>query len=245
MGKLPLFLLPYAGGSEHIYACWNVLLPEWIEPYPLMLPGRGRRMGERPLTEWPSAIADTVQAVLRSAPSGPYAIFGHSLGGVLALELAHALVGRGRGEPVWLGVSAATSPVAREEKTHWLDCSEEEFRERLIELNGTPKELLDSQELMDIMMPVLRADFHLSGTYRGVDREPLICPLSVFDGTEDTELHEKPDAIAGWDRETTGPVRHLTIEGGHFYINSQAARLAELVRREIDHALTYANARVC
>ncbi|HEY0184748.1 MAG TPA: alpha/beta fold hydrolase [Rhodopila sp.] len=218
-GRLNLLLLPYAGAGAGVFRDWPGRCPAWINPIPLTLPGRGVRHGEPLLHEWPALLDLLVREVTPHLES-PFALFGHSLGALIAAELANAIRARFARTPVWLGVSGCVAPSRRRLELKWLNCPEEEFLSELRALRGTPPELLGNRELLDLVMPVLRADFHLAGSYRPSPRPPLPVPLLVLAGTLDRDVSADPENLSAWSRETTGPMRIKTIDAGHFFLDT-------------------------
>lgn len=225
-----LFLFPYAGGNGNIFRPWLSQLPAWIRPVPVSLPGRGARYSEPPVTTWSEAITDIHQQVSGHI-LGQYAIFGHSLGAILGYEIAKSLMRSGYSSPLWFCASGCAAPACKEWDDHWLNCPDEEFIERLRELSGTPPELLESEELLKLILPVLRADFHLSGTYQFTAQPRLHCPVHVLRGTGDDEVNEKEGSLDKWSEITVSPdFSSTTIKGGHFFLRtSQDAVIHDVV----------------
>jgi surfactin synthase thioesterase subunit len=198
-------------------------LPSDIEVCPVQLPGRENRLSEPPLT---SAVEAARLAVEALAPyfDLPFAFFGHSLGALVAYESAQALRRAGGPQPRHLIVSAHRAPQLpmRHEPTWQLP--EEEFRVRLEELNGTPKEVFQHEELLALILPLLRADFRLAETYtHPAGYEPLDCPVAVFGGRQDTDVNE--DDLTPWGEVTRGGCVLKMMDGDHFFIHTQAAKL--------------------
>lgn len=242
---LTLYCLPYAGGNAATYRGWGETLGPWIDCVPLDLPGHGRLRALPACRDWPGLIEALLDAVEANGPprTRPCALFGHSMGALVALELAHALRERHGCEPLWLGVAACVAPREREldeaRPTHWLDCSTAEMVAELRRLGGTAEELLADAEFLDLALPALRADFHLCATQarRARSREtrrepPLSCPVWAFGGTNDS-VSERNENLSAWCHETAGVFRQRTLEGGHFFVETARARLI----REIAAAL--------
>ncbi|MEK6419068.1 MAG: alpha/beta fold hydrolase [Burkholderia gladioli] len=222
---LALFCLPYAGGSATVFRDWQARMPAWLELVPLNLPGRGVRQRMAPLHRLDELIAVLIDD-MRPRLDRPFAIFGHSMGALVGFELAQALRRVAGVSPRWLGVSACRAPSRRERETHWLTCPEPEFLDEVRALNGMPDELLDNREFMELVMPMLRADFHLCGTYEPQPARPrLTCPMLVIGGARDAELAGDPANLAAWADETAGPVVHREIDAGHFFINTHREEL--------------------
>jgi surfactin synthase thioesterase subunit len=225
---LKLFCLPYAGGSASIYREWNTRLPAWIELVPLHMPGRGVRHGMPAMVDWP-ALLDLLLADAQPHIGGPFAIFGHSMGALVGIELAHALREGFGVAPVWFGASGCRAPRDREPEHHWLTCPEAEFVEQVRALKGMPEELLQNREFMDLVMPYLRADFHLCGTYAYHPRRPLDCPMLLLSGTRDDELARLPEGLSAWRDETRGTIEARELDADHFFINTHRTAVIDIV----------------
>lgn len=225
---LTLFCLPYAGAGAGIYRRWPMWLPRGIEAVALNLPGRGARYGEPPVHDWSRLVAILLDDM---APrlGRPFAFFGHSMGALVALELAHAVRRHHGRSPAWFCASGCRAPPRRRPDTHWLDCPEDKLIDELRTLNGTPAELLESREMLDLMLPALRADFHLCGTYRPVGRPPLDCPLLVLCGRDDHEVLSPVENLTDWAAETAGPFRIELMAGGHFFIDADGPAVIDRV----------------
>src|ERR1700738_4476769 len=148
---LRLFCFPYAGGSAAIYQDWQQHAPNWLQICPVELPGRGRLCAENPSGSIP-ALAAAITSALYPYTNTPYALFGHSMGALIAFEVACGLEAGGRATP------CRTPPVGH--------LADPEFLAHVRDLNGTPTEVLANKELMDVLLPVLRADFALCEQYR-------------------------------------------------------------------------------
>jgi surfactin synthase thioesterase subunit len=233
MDRLDLFLVPYAGGAAAVFREWKSRLPAWINPVPLTLPARGARHGEPILHDWPPLVG-LLSDEIGPRLTGRFAFFGHSLGALVALELAYAMRERFGKMPGWLGVSGCIAPSRRERKIKWLDCPEDEFLDELRSLQGTSPELLQNRELLELVMPVLRADFHLAGTYEHRDRPPLGMPMLVMGGTQDADVVSVPENLSSWCMETTGSCRVEMIEGGHFFVDSHREQVIQAIARDLE-----------
>lgn len=226
-----LFCFPYAGASAQFYHRWRRVLPTWLDVCPVELPGRGARFGE-PLQENLTALANQLAAELQASElpdqGQPFAFFGHSLGALLAFEVAHALRAQGAPQPQVLVVSASAAPTRRNPERYRALETDAELRAELQGLGGTVAEVLNNPEMLALVLPVLRADFRLCAGYRPQARAPLACALSVLSGRDDAI--EAADLHA-WSHETSGAFSSLELPGGHFFVQSQEAQvLAHLVR---------------
>lgn len=215
-----LYCFAHAGGDARMFRTWQAELPGYVEVCPVQLPGRGQRLGDRPVDTLEAALDDVLP---RIDTGDPYALFGHSLGAVLAYEVAHRL---GR-SPVRLFASAHRAPhlPLREPVIHNLP--DKPFLARLAETGGTPQVVLDSPEFLRALMPALRADFTISETYRYVERPLLDCPIDACGGLADPDV--TPAELDGWQHHTKGPFRRLLFPGNHFYLaKAREALLAEV-----------------
>lgn len=237
MSALTLLCFPYAGGASVIFRGWDDALPSWVKVRPVDLPGHGKRRSEPVISEWPGLIASLLRQEGRIAEA-PYAIFGHSMGALIALELAHALREKGGREPAWLGLAACRAPARREVSPNWLHCPEEEVLAELRSLGGTPDEFLENRELLDLTLPLVRSDFHLCGTHRRPRREPLGCPISVFGGTADEDVSNPRSNLTTWQEETSGPCFLTMIEGDHFFIETRRTETLTAIRRSLSDLRT-------
>ncbi|KAA8693300.1 Pyoverdine synthetase, thioesterase component [Pseudomonas caricapapayae] len=225
--SLTLFCLPYSGASAMFYSPWRRKLPEWLNVRPLELPGRGMRM-EEPLqtdiVQLASHLADEISADLDK----PYALFGHSLGGLLAFELAHALGERGLPAPLALFASATAGPVRRDVSEYAQAKTDEQLIARLRTLKGTSENVIANDELMQLMLPILRADFLLCGSFVYGQREPLNLPIHVFGGKQDSVSVEQ---LLDWQEETCTGFSLDMFEGHHFYLVDEQIQLLRHLRR--------------
>jgi surfactin synthase thioesterase subunit len=228
--RLRLFCFPYAGGGASIYQTWAEKLPDAVEVCPVQLPGREARTRERPFTDV-ILLIEALAAALLPLLDKPYAFFGHSMGGLISFELARYLRRHQSPLPIHLFISGRGAPQLTGPETAKSDLPEEEFIEELIRLNGTPREVIDNQELMLIMIPLLRADFLLCESYAYAGEPPLDCPISVFGGLQDHETG--PEKLEGWREQTTRGFVGRMLPGDHFFFHSQRAVLLRLLAQEL------------
>ncbi|MCG0283774.1 thioesterase II family protein [Streptomyces sp. PSAA01] len=229
-----LYCLPYAGGSaERIYAGWQHRLAgltrDRVEVVPVELPGRGSRMGESPVPLADALVAGVVQQILPWRET-PFALFGHSLGAMLAAEVARVLQHRHGVPAAALMVSGAGAPgPGVSGPADWL-LPDTEFRERVRGLAGTPPAVLENDDLMAMFLPVLRADFAVAGQLCGRGGRPISSPITVFGGDRDSEV---PVArLGGWAAHSTADCVVRVLSGGHFFLDDLSEQvIAEVARR--------------
>jgi surfactin synthase thioesterase subunit len=230
--QLTLLCLPYSGASAMVYSRWRHKLPEWLKLQPVELPGRGARFGEPLHTDMRRLalqLADEQKATLKA----PYALFGHSLGALLACEMAHALRSLGCPEPVALFASGTAAPTMRADYDRGFaePKTDAELIEQLRTLNGTSEAVLANEELMSLTLPVLRADFLLCGRFEPIQRPLLKCPVHVLGGTTDRATTEQ---LIGWSQETLGSFSVDMLAGGHFFIHEHEAKVLRVIKDQLE-----------
>jgi surfactin synthase thioesterase subunit len=222
--QLRLFCLPYAGGSARMFVDWAKDLPAWIEPVPLELPGRGFRFDE-PASDDLAAVVAGLRARVRPKLDRPYAVFGHSLGALLGYELILALQQEGRPAAHFFPSGAGAPHLPTRNPAPRFD--DEQLRSHIAELGGTPPELVANDELMELLLPVLRADFTLADTYRPPPGAALDCPTTAFCGDEDDEA--PPVDMLPWRRHVRAPFTVRLLRGSHFFLDSARRDLLALI----------------
>jgi medium-chain acyl-[acyl-carrier-protein] hydrolase len=229
-----LFCFPYAGGNESAYRHWQLKLPESIEVLPVLLPGRRGRMKEPPYSELLPLVRAAGEA-LAAEMEGPFAFFGHSMGGLIAFELARELRKRHGVEPVHLFISAKCSPRQRPENPAVSQLADAALIEILQRYEGTPREVLNDPELMQLFLPIIRADMALCDSYVYEPGPPLDCPVTVFGGLGDP-VCSRP-CLESWQEHTQGPFTLRMLPGGHFFINNWVGHVIEIIEKELRAAL--------
>lgn len=224
--RLCLFCLPPAGGGAVQYRAWPKALPSWIDCRPVELPGRGRRLGQPPETradDLVARLADELAADLKP----PFALFGHSMGGLLAFELARELRRSGRAAPLALFLSAFPAPHPSREGRRLHDLPRADLLKELADLGGTPPEVLASDDLMDLLLPVIRADLSACESWRYRSEEPLGTPIHALAGSADPRC--TPQEMEGWRTETSIGFNLTVFEGGHFFFQHHLDAIANLI----------------
>jgi medium-chain acyl-[acyl-carrier-protein] hydrolase len=228
--RLRLFCFPYAGGGTQIYRSWAGTLPGDIEVCAVQLPGRERRHAEPPIRSIAYAT-DALSAALRPYLDLPFALFGHSMGAVLAYEIARRFLTETGCEPYHLFVSGHRAPhlTMRKKPLHRLP--DDDFLTGMKALNGTPAEVFEYPELIELFLPMLRADFELVETYGELDGPRLSCPVTAMGGDADPDV--PPEDIAAWRGVTKGPFRSLLFKGDHFFVNTARVPLLKALRQAL------------
>jgi len=228
--RVRLFCFPFAGGGASGFRAWQGLLPDTIEVCAVQLPGRETRIREPALTRMDGLVSSLTEALAPSL-SPPYALFGHSLGALVAFELARSLRRHGLPMPVQLLLSGHGAPQLPDMRLHIHKLPQADFLRELARYHGTPRPVLESRELMEILSPTLRADFAALETYRFVPEPPLDLPISVFGGTRDPEV--RPEQLEAWREQTNAGFRVRLFPGGHFYLHEELIEVLTAVQEDI------------
>lgn len=223
---LRLFCFPYAGGGAWVFRKWSMALPDAVEICAVQLPGRETRLNERPFSCLMSLVEDMSES-LRPYFDKPFVFFGHSVGALVGFELARRLRRRYERVPLHLFVSGSPAPQVPNTEPPIHSLPEPEFLDRLRRFNGTPPEVFEHRELMELVSPVLRADFALRETYEYVAEPPLECPVSAFTGVEDRDV-PRPDAEA-WREQTAHAFELHRFPGDHFFLHTAQRLLLERI----------------
>lgn len=228
-----LFCFPYAGGGPSIYRGWDKGMGHAVEVVPVSLPGREHRLAESPIDDM-RALAAAIAPELGSALEPPFAFFGHSMGALLAFELARLLRREGRDGPACLAVSAYRAPHLPLDRARVSDLPEPDFLDELRRLNGTPAEVLANSELLALLLPALRADFRAVELYEYTEEAPLACPILAYGGSEDDEVSEAQ--LQAWRGHTAGGFLHRMFDGGHFYLSTARHALVARLGADVQRA---------
>lgn len=227
---LRLFCFPCAGAGASLYRRWPDALPDRVQVCPVQLPGRENRLEESPYTEL-LPLVRTLGSVLNPYFDIPFAFFGHSMGGLISFELARMLRRQQRPQPVHLFPSGRFAPQTPDESVRRHLLPDAELLEQLRRLNGTPREILDDPELMQLFLPTLRADFAICETYEYTTEPPFDFPISAFGGEDDVEVVRA--GLPAWKLQTRGSFMLRTFPGDHFFIRSCESSLLQAVNDDI------------
>lgn len=225
--RLRLFCFPFAGGAATQFGSWQAQLGPEIQVCAIQPPGRGERFHEPPFTQWTPLISE-LSRVIAKYDDLHYAFFGHSLGGLMAFELARACTALSLPLPLHLFVSATNAPLTAPDRPDVTRMDNSALKKRLSEYNGTPAEVLDNHELMELLLPTIRADLTLLQNYRYRVQERLPIPLSIMAGKNDAHIDH--GALPAWKEETTGPFYQHAFNGDHFYIQSERDAVLQQLR---------------
>jgi surfactin synthase thioesterase subunit len=220
-----LLCLPYAGSDAvAVFSRWYAHCPRDLEIIPIILPGRGTRIKEKPFDNIVDMVETMGQALIPFI-YGPYAIFGHSMGALIAFELGRWLETRQRGS---MGVFVSGCAAPNHPRTHAKHYAlpDDEFIGKLRLLKGTPPEVLAHTELIQVLLPTLRADFKACNTYMGKLDAPLNAPIVAFNGLGDDITRPQ---LEDWARYTSGPFSVHTFEGDHFFLRDHYPEMIRII----------------
>ena len=222
-----VFCFPYAGGGPSAFRGWANGIRD-VEFCYVHAPGRENRIREKPFSDI-HLLMNALTAEMAEWLDRPYALYGHSLGGVVAFEFARAARRRGWREPLHLFISAARAPhlSSPHPKMHHLHDVE-----LLAEVNrrygGVPPELMHDREARQLLVPCLRADLTLLETYEYVRAEPLDCQITCFGATQDKIVTR--EALQPWSLHSKQELRLHIVDGGHLFLQTARTTLLEKIR---------------
>jgi medium-chain acyl-[acyl-carrier-protein] hydrolase len=229
--RIRLFCFPNAGGGVSTLHNWLRQMPAGIHVCPIQLPGRENRRTEAPFTQL-SLLAPMLADALEPEINVQYALFGHSLGAIVAFEVARELRRRGAPLPRHLFVAARKAPSLSDPVLKVGEMPEAQLIASLTSrYNAIPEAILADKELLALFMPVLRADLEMMETYEFIDGDPLDCPISAFGGLEDAG---NPQAqIERWRSFTTAAFSLRMYPGGHFFPRTSQQAFAAAIGRDL------------
>ncbi|HEV2640020.1 MAG TPA: alpha/beta fold hydrolase [Actinocrinis sp.] len=236
-----LYCFPFAGGTSAYYADWATLFTGPIELVPIQLPGRGPRMAEQPVTE-AAEVCDALAAVIADCPTQPL-LFGHSMGAILAFEVARRLdpAARGAGSRAvpprparHLFVSGRPAPAIARPVQPVSALPRPELVRVLRDYGAAGEDILEHEELLDLLLPTIRADFQLIEGYRYLAGPPLSCRITAWCGDSDPDV--SPEVMRGWGEQTSAGFEFSVRPGGHFFLTGLQAEVAETIHAAVTGA---------
>ncbi len=228
-----LYCFPYAGGSSSIYSKLKHFADKNIKVIPVELAGRGQRISEPLYNNMAEVINDVYNKILSSVGEQPFALFGHSMGSSIVLELAQKILKDKKIEPLQLFLSGRCPPVLYKNFNKIYDLPDEKFINEVYELGGTPKEVFENKELRHLFMPILRSDYKLIEEYEYIEKEEkLSCDITVFNGKDDkmTSL----EGLQKWADYTSGKTEIIEFDGGHFFLHNQMEQIMKIINKTLN-----------
>ena len=225
-----LWCFPFAGGGASAYHAWRKLAPEWLAIEPVLLPGRERRISENTFNQMDALVERMVRAMGPGMPAD-VALFGYSMGALIAFEFARALRRHGYTQPRHLIVAAHRPPQAPDPFPPIYHLPTEQLKARLKERFGEYNEGLNHPELCDLILPCLRADLQLCAEYPYRDEPSLDCPISVLGAADDVVVDA--NTISAWRQQSRQPGAVKLFEGGHFFMQARQQQVLNWVVEQL------------
>jgi medium-chain acyl-[acyl-carrier-protein] hydrolase len=226
--RLRLFCLPYAGGSAGAYYSWLDAFADDIEVCPVELPGRASRLRDPLIDDFDTLLA-ALHTAIAPRVDRPYALFGYSMGSLLAFELARKFRQTGLPLPRRLFVAARGAPHISHGGPQLSSLGDDEFlREVQRRYRAIPDVLLADAEMRAMILRVMRSDLSVVESYRYRAQAPLACPIIALGGRADPAANER--ALQSWREQTASGFMLRMFDGDHFFLEPRRAELLQLVR---------------
>jgi medium-chain acyl-[acyl-carrier-protein] hydrolase len=228
-----LFCVPHAGGGPSAFRGWRALLGSEVETSLIHLPGREGRFREKPYVSMEPLVSDLTDAVLSDLFEGQrFAFFGNSLGGLIAFEAVHEIQRRVGYEATHLFVSATGAPHIPSPLPPISHLGDRELvREVSHRYGAIPAPILEDEEFLAAMLPVLRADIHMLEAYAIQALRPVSCPITAFGGTRDQTVAAQD--IDAWREQTTSSFTRIFLDEDHLYLQSARDQLTATIRETL------------
>jgi surfactin synthase thioesterase subunit len=224
---LRLFCFSYAGGGASVFRSWVDALPAGVEVCCIQLPGHESRLSEPAYTRL-TPLVQTLADVIYPYLDRPFAFYGHSMGALVSFELARQLRRTHDKHPIRLCLAAFRAPQLENPNIKIYHLPTEVFKV-VLRADGIPEKVLQNEELMQAMLPIIRADYELCDTYIYREEPPLACPFSIFGGQEDVRISAAD--LEAWRIHSSAPSSLSLLPGSHLFLHSaQDLLLAEIAR---------------
>lgn len=225
--RLKLFCFPFAGGGASVLRQWAKLFPPEVQVCLIQYPGKESRILEAPVRQL-MLLADAAAQALLPYIHSPYAFFGHSMGAIVAFEVSTWLRRKGFAGPDLFIASGSLAPHARRNGKTRFDLPQVELIDELRRLAGSPPEVLNNADLLQILFPAIRADFEAIETYRYDGQyEPSACPMVAIGGVSDPDIGAQQ--LDEWNVQTTGNFHRHLVAGGHFFLLDHPQTVVDLI----------------
>ncbi|MBJ7417412.1 MAG: thioesterase [Niveispirillum sp.] len=200
-----------------MFRSWGASMPTFVELCPIQLPGRENRLSDPPFSAIDPLVDRLANEILPWLDK-PYVLFGHSMGSLIAFELTRALRRKGAPLPTQLLLSAHRAPHLPIRRPRLIGLSDEAFLEAIKSFGGTPQDVFAIPDLVNMILPALRADFSVCDGYNFIPDEPLPCPFVLYAGRQDSEV--SPQEVEAWGEHSSGGTKLRIFPGDHFFLRS-------------------------
>jgi medium-chain acyl-[acyl-carrier-protein] hydrolase len=230
--RIRLFCFPYAGVGASAYRSWPRDLPSTVDVMAVQPPGREARWAEQPFRSVDTLVPATAEALLAHL-TPPFVFFGHSLGALVCFEVARYLRRHTKLQPSHMFVSGHRAPQVPNRYPAIRALPDRDFVGRIRDTyDGIPQAVLDSEALLDLLLPCLRADFTAYETYQFREEPPLACSMTAFGGIGDMRVTERD--VSAWRVQTQGRFRFQMFDGGHFFVHSRQDEVLSSIVQELN-----------
>lgn len=231
--KIRIFCFPYAGGGASAYRNWGTYFPDYVGVYPVQIPGRENRITERAIIDMNQLVDKIVDAMCPYTDT-KFLVFGHSLGAKISYEVCNRLREKGNNAPCHLIVSGSRAPhIPEPEPLHHL--KDADFIEAMKRYSGMSREFLENKDLLNLFLPIFRADFILDETYRFIKYENFDFPITALYGDHDQD--SETETVEAWGKYTNSSFNKKVFHGEHFFIKTSENEVLTYIK---DIALQYA-----
>ncbi|MGB3513480.1 MAG: alpha/beta fold hydrolase [Microcoleaceae cyanobacterium] len=224
--RLRIFCFHSSASGASLFRLWGKYLPSNIEVCAIQLPGRETRIKEALITKWDDLLSSLIQALRPFFSEYPFVFFGHSLGGLICFEVARKLRAKKLPTPKYMFVSGRRAPQIPIENPLY-QASNQTLISTLREYGGTPEAVLENRDLMELFLPILRADFTLNEKYIYSPEAPFEFPIVAFKGINDTAVNLQQ--LSEWEKHTLGTFALHEFPGGHMFFQQQPETLIEAI----------------
>jgi surfactin synthase thioesterase subunit len=228
---MKLFCLPFAGGSKRAYSNWSKYVNRSLDIEAIEIKGRGERLGQGFYQDMTEAVDDIYSLIKDKVNEDRYALYGHSMGTLLAYELYYKIIAEGQQKPQHIFFSGRQSPIVKDNMYVRSSMSDDEFIAKIIALGGIPEEISQTKELMRFYLPIFKNDIRIMENYEFRERmEKLNCKITVLNGIED-----KIDVIQeiAWGDLCEQKSKSYYFSGSHFFINDHVEKIINIIEGEL------------
>lgn len=230
--KIILFCFTYAGGSATVYNKFKPYLNKNIILKPIEYAGRGKRIREDFYADVASAVNDIYEQIAKYIDEYEFAIFGHSMGTVVAYEVCKKIRKISGKEPLYIFVSGRYPPHIKKKGDIIYNLPDDEFKRAILKIGGTPKEVFENKDLAALFLPIIRADYKIIELY-DFNGAPVKFKsrIAALGGKDDKIVTE--NELFEWQKYSEHEINVYQFDGGHFYINSYIKEIADIINKSL------------